>query len=164
MLISEILTSFKPKACLLLHFTKKMTMKDIMLIFHELGLVLILGSAFIFLIMKSNLRYMQSLDVDRFYKISNKFRVMTYIGFGIMILSGGYLMTPYWSAFGSFPMIHIKMTIVIIWLLSMAVLGMSSKNLKHNFPIKYYSRLVLMYSLSLIFGIFTVIIATFSFH
>ena len=164
MLISEILTSFKPKACLLLHFTKKTTMKDIMLIFHELGLVLTIGSAFIFLIIKNNLRTVQSLDADRFYKISNKFRLMTYIGFGIMILSGGYLMTPYWSAFGSFPMIHIKMTIVIIWLLSMAVLGMSSKKLKHNFPIKYFSRLVLMYSLSLVFGIFTVIIATFSFH
>ena len=139
-------------------------MKDIMLVFHELGLVLTIGSSLFFLIIKNNLRTIQSLDADKFYSISSRFRVMTYIGFGVMILSGGYLMTPYWSTFGSFPMIHIKVTIVLIWLLSMMILGMSSKRIKQNSPNKYFSRLVMMNTLSVIFGVFTVIIATLSFH
>ena len=138
-------------------------MRDIMLVFHELGLVLILGSAFVFLMIKENLKALQSSDSEKFYKMSNKFRIMTYIGFGIMILSGGYLMTPYWSTFGHLPLIHIKMTIVIIWLLGMAVLGMTSKKLKNDFPGKYFSRLVLMYALSLILGVSVVVIATLSF-
>jgi len=139
-------------------------MKEVMLIIHELGLVITIGSSLFFLIIKNSLKLAFDQDAVAFQKISSKFRKSTYLGLLIMIISGGYLMTPYWAHFAQMPMIHIKMTIVIIWLLTLAVLGMTTKSVKQKSHEKYFSRLVLIHILSVLYGILVVIIATISFH
>lgn len=135
-----------------------------MFIAHLLGLVLSLGSSIFFIVIKKQLSGINNTDPDMFAKISGVFRKMTYIGLITMIITGGSLMTPFWSVLANYPMLHIKFTIILVWFLALAFLGMRAKSKKKKSDQAYFSHIVLMNVLSIAFGIFIVITATLSFH
>jgi len=102
-------------------------MKEIMLIIHFLGLVMTLGSVGSFLLIRKNSSQVNGYEYTRDLGIIKKFLKYAYIGIGVMILSGGYLMTPYWATFGAHPMIHVKMTLVVLWLLALIMSSMIAR-------------------------------------
>ena len=98
-------------------------MRDVMLIVHVLGIAMTAGTVigYVFLRMaasKLGKSEGQSLIMNSsfFYKMGN-------IGLILLLLSGGYLMTPYWKTLGSTPLLLTKL---ILYLVLGGLLGMMS--------------------------------------
>ncbi|NOR86114.1 MAG: hypothetical protein GQ527_00755 [Bacteroidales bacterium] len=139
-------------------------MKDVMIISHVLGSVLSIGSIAFFLVIRKNLYKIADGGSGDVYAIISKFQRMTHIGMGIMILSGGYLMTPYWSAFGSMHMLHVKVMAVLLWLMTIILLSVILRKAKAGKGKKCDERLLRMNYASLFFGVIVIIVAVLSFH
>ena len=139
-------------------------MKEIMLIIHFLGLVMTLGSVGSFLLIRKNSSQVNGYEYTRDLGIIKKFLKYAYIGIGVMILSGGYLMPPYWATFGAHPMIHVKMTLVVLWLLALIILGLVLRSAIRNENTAYNIRIGFYSTLSVVLGVAVVVSAVFSFH
>lgn len=139
-------------------------MKDIMIIFHNLGLVLALGSSVFFLIIRNDLYKTAGEAKDDLYKVIAKYQRMAHIGMGIMLLSGGYLMTPYWSALGSMHMLHIKMLVVFMWLITIILLSIMLRRARTGQGKRCDARMLRMNYASLLFGVIIIFVAVFQFH
>ena len=85
-------------------------MKIVMLIVHIISIALFIGSLIpaIFSYKKNNISFLRIIVVNKALTI---LRTITFL---LLILSGGYLMTPYWVVLGAFPMLHIKFTLIIL--------------------------------------------------
>jgi uncharacterized membrane protein len=92
-------------------------MRDFMLILHFLGLILGMGAGFTNLFIASSNKNMDREEASKFFL---KLRVTGYLGLTgiiLLILSGGYLMTPYWTSLGSMPLLITKLILVGILLI-----------------------------------------------
>jgi hypothetical protein len=91
-------------------------MRDIMLFIHFLGLILGMGSGFASLFIGV---YNKNLSPEEAPKFMLKLRSLGYMGFAgivLLILSGGYLATPYWSNIGNMPFFISKLCLVAVLL------------------------------------------------
>jgi hypothetical protein len=100
-------------------------MRDTALVIHFLGLILGMGAGFTnFFIGMAN----KNMNKDEEPKFFLKLRVTGYMGLTgivLLILSGGYLMTPYWSLLSTMPMLITKL--ILVGLLLIVILIMDRK-------------------------------------
>ncbi len=98
-----------------------------MLITHFIGLAMAVGASFALffhIVASSN---MAEDAKTTFLTNSNSLGMMGNIGLALSFLSGGYLMTPYWSELGSMPLLIAKL---ILFLVFGALLGIISSKLR----------------------------------
>ena len=91
-------------------------MRDAMLFLHFLGLILGMGAGFSSLFIGA---YNKNLAPEELPKFMLKLRSLGYMGLAgiiILIISGGYLATPYWAVLASMPFFIIKLSLVLILL------------------------------------------------
>ena len=91
-------------------------MKDAMLFLHFLGLILGMGSGFASLFIGAANK---NLGMEERPKFMLRLRSLGYMGLTgliVLILSGGYLATPYWSGLGSMPFLIAKLSLVLVLL------------------------------------------------
>lgn len=91
-------------------------MRDFMLFIHFLGLILGMGSGFANLFIGSANKKISKEEAPAFIL---RLRALGYMGMGLtgiilLIVSGGYLATPYWSTIGSMPLFIGKLTLVVV--------------------------------------------------
>ena len=91
-------------------------MREVMLFFHFLGLVLAMGSGFASLFVGV---YNRKLPPEELPKFMLKLRALGYMGLTgiiVLIISGGALATPFWPVIGSMPYFMIKLSLVVVLL------------------------------------------------
>ena len=96
-------------------------MRDAMLFFHFLGLIMGMGAGFASLFLGVSNR---KLPPDELQKFMLKLRAVAYMGLTgmiVLIISGGALATPFWSIIGSMPYFMIKLSLVAV-LLTLVIL------------------------------------------
>ncbi len=89
-------------------------MREAMLFFHFLGLILGMGSGFASLFIGL---YNKNIPKEEAPKFMLKLRSLGYMGLTgliLLIVSGGYLATPYWSIIGSMPYFITKLSLVVV--------------------------------------------------
>jgi hypothetical protein len=89
-------------------------MREAMLFVHFLGLILGMGSGFASLFIGL---YNKTIPKDEAPKFVLRLRSLGYMGLAgiiLLILSGGYLATPYWSMIGSMPYFITKLALVFV--------------------------------------------------
>jgi fatty acid desaturase len=89
-------------------------MREAMLFVHFLGLILGMGSGFASLFIGL---YNKTIPKDEAPKFVLRLRSLGYMGLAgiiLLILSGGYLATPYWSMIGSMPYFIAKLALVFV--------------------------------------------------
>lgn len=89
-------------------------MRETMLFFHFLGLALGVGSGFASLFLAV---YNKNLPADELPKFMLKLRSLGYMGITgivILVISGGYLASPFWSIIGSMPYFIAKLSLVFV--------------------------------------------------
>lgn len=92
-------------------------MRDFMLFIHFLGLILGMGSGFANLFIGTANKKISKEEAPAFML---KLRALGYMGLTgiiLLIVSGGYLATPYWSTIGSMPFFLAKLTLVVVLLI-----------------------------------------------
>ena len=102
-------------------------MREIMLILHFIGLAMGLGTSFAFFFLGKATAKMEPEAGKNFIMNAFSITTMGHIGLGLLFISGGYLMTPYWSILGSSPILITKL---VLFLVLGALIGIISSKAK----------------------------------
>jgi hypothetical protein len=87
-----------------------------MLILHFIGLAMGLGTSFAFMFLGMAAAKMEKPDALKFVMNTFILSRMGHIGLTLLVVSGLYLMTPYWSVLTQMPLLMGKLALVIILL------------------------------------------------
>lgn len=139
-------------------------MKDIMLITHFIGLALGLGTSFAFMFLGMASSKMEKAEAEKFLINSFALSKMGNIGLILLFISGGYLMTPYWSVLTQVPLL---MTKLILFLVLGGLLGYISalvKKAKQGNTEVYLKKISMLGRFAMLTGITIVIMAVLVFH
>ena len=97
-------------------------MHNAMLFIHFLGLIMGMGSGFATLFIGS---YNKDISKEDGPKFMLRLRALGYMGLTgmiLLIISGGYLATPYWAIISSMPWFIAKLSLVVILLVIVLVI------------------------------------------
>ncbi len=102
-------------------------MREFMLVLHFIGLAMGLGTSFAFFFLGKATAKMEPEAGKNFMMNAFSISTMGHIGLALLFISGGYLMTPYWSILGSSPILIIKL---VLFLALGALIGIISSKAK----------------------------------
>ena len=91
-------------------------MRDAMLFIHFLGLIMGMGSGFASLFIGTANKNLSKEDRPKFMLRLRALGYMGLIGIVLLIISGGYLTTPYWSNITFMPLFIAKLSLVVVLL------------------------------------------------
>jgi hypothetical protein len=97
-------------------------MRDIMLIIHFIGLAMALGTGFANLFLGIAASKLEPAERGSFMSKAIILGRMGQIGLGLLILSGLYLITPFWQELNVMPLLIAKLILVTLLLFSLFVI------------------------------------------
>ena len=109
-------------------------MREAMLVVHFIGLAMGLGTSFGFLFLGIASKKMEEAEGKKFMMNSFALSTMGHIGLTLLILSGGYLMTPYWSTLGERPLLIAKLLLVLLLAALIGIISSTAKKVKKGAP------------------------------
>ena len=134
-----------------------------MLILHFLGLAMGLGTSFAMLFLGIASAQMEPGKGREFMLNATHIGRMGQVGLVLLLISGGYLMTPYWSTLGDNPLLITKLVlyVVLAGLVGM-ITSLTRKARGGNLAVM--PKAVLMGRLAMLIGVTIVILAVSIFH
>lgn len=139
-------------------------MREVMLIVHFLGLAMGLGSSFAFMFLGIAGSKMEKNEGQKFTLNTFAISRMGHIGLALLILSGGYLMTPYWVVLGSQPILIAKLLLVLVLVLTVTLLSVYAKRAKRGETEANLKKIASLGKVSLLTGIAIVTLAVLFFR
>jgi|SRR5690554_4001857 len=140
-------------------------MRDTMLILHFIGLAMGLGTAFAhaFLGFASS-----KLSKDEAIKLKSNTKIlgrMGSIGLILLLVSGVYLILPFWNALAYMPMLQIKLLLFVVLIGFLAVMNIiERKAMKSDQPDGLYRKLEILGKFALTTTLTIVVLAVLVFH
>lgn len=105
-------------------------MREVMLVVHFLGLTMGLGTSFGYMFLGIAASKMPKDEALKFTLQSFSLSTMGTIGIILLVLSGGYLMTPYWASLPDRPLLIAKLTLVVVLIVLIILLNIASGKAK----------------------------------
>ncbi len=139
-------------------------MREIMLIVHLLGLAMGIGTSIGFMFMGIAASKMPKEEGLKFTLQSFSLSKMGTIGIILLVLSGGYLMTPYWASLSDRPILMAKLILVVVLIIMIIFLNITARKAKTGDTEKQLKKMRMMGPVSLLTGIAIVILAVLNFH
>lgn len=140
-------------------------MRDTMLILHFIGLAMGLGTAFAHAFLGSATSKMSNEEVIKFNLNTSALSRMGNIGMLLLIVSGIYLLIPYWNSLLTFPFLILKLVLVIVLIVLIGMISIiGQKSFKSNQPEIQFKKMELLGKIALTVSITIVIIAVRVFH
>jgi uncharacterized membrane protein len=96
-------------------------MREVMLIIHFIGLAMGLGTAIGFLIFGNVASKLEKEDAKKFMLNAFSLIKMAQIGLVLLVISGLYLMTPFWATLPATPLLIAKLALVVILIVLVVV-------------------------------------------
>lgn len=140
------------------------TARDVALILHFIGLAMGLGTGFAHLFLGLAASKMEKSVADDFHVKALAVDQMGTIGIVLLILSGGYLMTPYWSSLSESPLLMAKLALVVILTILIGMLISLGKKVKAENGGPALDKMEKIGKITLPLGIIIVILAVLVFH
>ena len=109
-------------------------MRDTFLIIHFIGLALGLGTSFANLFLGLAMAKMPPEEAKSFAIKAMALSKMGHIGLTLLILSGLYLMSPYWRILSVMPLLIAKLTLVAILVALISVITSAATKVKKGDP------------------------------
>jgi len=139
-------------------------MHDLFLFFHFIGLAMAVGTGFANLFLASVAAKLDPVERGKFMSRTFVLARMGQIGLGILILSGLYLITPYWAVLGSMPTLIAKLTCVVLLIVMVSVISMIiRKGQRENNP-ALFAKLKPLGLINFVIGLTIVILAVLTLH
>lgn len=88
-------------------------MRETMLIVHFLGLAMAVGTGFAFMFLGIAAGKLEPAKRGEFMLNALALGRMGHIGLGLMILSGIFMIVPYWPMIGEMPLLIVKLVLVL---------------------------------------------------
>jgi uncharacterized membrane protein len=139
-------------------------MRDVMLIIHFIGLTMGLGTSFAHAFLGIATSKMSKDEATKFRMHSLVMSRMGHIGISLLIISGLYLMTPYWSILPSSPLLILKLILVVLLVTLITLIGFSTKRAKNGDAETELRKMEQFGKMTLIVGLAIVVLAVFIFH
>lgn len=139
-------------------------MREVMLILHFLGLTMGLGTGFAHAFLSSATAKMTPDEAVNFRLNSLVLGKMGNIGIILLIVSGGYLITPFWGSIASMPLLITKLSLVAILVVILILLNLSASRAKNGNAEVELKKMEKLGKMTLPLGIIIVILAAFIFH
>jgi hypothetical protein len=142
----------------------KRDMKETMFVFHLLGLILSMGAGLVSFFLKPAIK---KLEPEERVKFVLKLRIlgkMGVVGLTFLVLSGGYLMTPYWKVLSERPAIIAKLSLVLVLIVLTIIMDLKWKGALKNNGGPDLMALPKLGMIALPVGIMILILAVISFH
>ncbi|HEV7782415.1 MAG TPA: hypothetical protein VGO58_14170 [Chitinophagaceae bacterium] len=139
-------------------------MREAMLICHFLGLTMGLGTGFAHAFLGSITPKMSAEEAMKFRMHSLVLSKMGHIGIGLLLISGFYLITPYWKVLSSFPLLIVKLSLVAVLIILITLIGIAGRKAKKGDAAVQLKRMELLGKLTLLVGIAIVVLAVNIFH
>ena len=139
-------------------------MREIMLIVHFRGLAMGIGTSFAFMFLGIASAKMKDKEAMKFRLNTFALAKMGHIGLTLLILSGLYLMTPYWSSLGANPLLISKLVLVLMLASLIGIIGSIVKKAKKGDAEIQLKKAEPLGKLALLTGLAIVIIAVYVFR
>lgn len=108
-------------------------MREAMLFVHFLGLILGMGSGFASLFIGLYNKDIPKEEAPRFMLRLRSLGYMGLIGIVLLVISGGYLATPYWRFIGSMPYFITKLALVVVLIVIVVLIDLRWRSaMRHN--------------------------------
>jgi uncharacterized membrane protein len=134
-------------------------MREFMLIIHFIGIAMGVGTSFAFMFLAMAGKKMETGEGQKFMINAFTLTRMGQIGLVLLLISGGYLMTPFWSSLGSNSLLMVKL---IMFLFLAGLIGMISahaRKAKLGNTEKHLKRIEPMGKMALITGLTIIVLA-----
>lgn len=135
-----------------------------MLIIHFLGLAMGLGTSFAFLFLGIARSKMEQEEGKRFAMNTSVLSTMGHIGLSMLIISGLYLMTPFWKTLSDRPLLITKLSFVFFLTISVILAAVYSNRARKGNTESNLKRLAFVGRVGLLTAICIVLLAVLSFH
>lgn len=139
-------------------------MKDIMLIIHFLGIAMGVGTSFAYLFLGIASSKMSKEEGQKFILNSSSLSMMGHIGLGLLFLSGGALMTPYWKALGTMPLLATKLVLFLVLGALLGIISSATRKAKAGDTDAQLKKVSNLGKITFIISITIVVLAVLTFH
>ena len=139
-------------------------MRDIMLIIHFIGLVMGIGTSFAFMFLGIASSKMEPKEAQKFTLNIFALSRMGHIGLTLLILSGLYLMTPYWPHLTKAPLLIVKLALVIVLAILIGIITSYAKKARKIDVEQNLKKIEPLGKLTLLIGLTILILAVYIFH
>ncbi len=133
-------------------------MREVMLVVHLLGLVMGVGTSFAFMFLGIAGSKLEKEERLKFAVNVFPLARMGHIGLTLLIISGGYLMTPFWKVLADLPLLMAKLAMVLTLIVTITLIAMATKKAKKG-DLASFKRIALLGRVALLTGITIVILA-----
>ncbi|SMO66907.1 hypothetical protein SAMN06265379_104258 [Saccharicrinis carchari] len=134
-------------------------MRNPMLIVHLLSVVMFVGAALsAFVLSKTANKFEPQLKMA----VNRALLTLNYLGktgLTLLVITGGYLMTPYWAALGVMPLLITKLSVVGVLIVVLVILSIKAKKAKKQPSEGSYGAVNKLNTLSFALGLVTIILA-----
>lgn len=139
-------------------------MRDTMLIFHFIGLAMGLGTSLAYIFLGIAASKMEKKEARNFTMKNFALSKMGYIGLFLLVLSGGYLMTPYWKVLADMPLLITKLTLVLVLIIELFIIHSFMVKAKKGGAETSLKKIKILGRLALITTLIIVVLAVSVFH
>jgi uncharacterized membrane protein len=139
-------------------------MRDTMLIIHFIGLAMGLGTSIGFMILGISGSKMEENKLKQFVVDVLPLGKMGQLGLVLLIISGGYLMTPHWSQLGEMPLLIVKLCLVVVLAIVILLIASAGKKAKNGAVDAYLKKVPVLGRVSLLVALAIVVLAVMVFH
>ena len=135
-----------------------------MLAFHFIGLAMGMGTSFAHAFLGKAISKLESSEAAKFRLQIKGLSQMGAVGTILLLVSGIYLILPYWSALSVLPLLVLKLVLFVILVILILLINQgASKNLKNKIE-GNLKRIEIMGKLTLLISVVIVILAVNVFH
>ncbi len=139
-------------------------MREVMLILHFIGLTMGLGTGFAHAFLGTVASKMPADEAIKFKLHSLVLARMGHIGIALLLISGLYMITPYWKVLSSMPLLIVKLSLVAILIVSIGLISSAGAKAKKGDAERQFKKMEVLGKLTLLVGIAIVIVAVKVFH
>ena len=135
-----------------------------MLILHFIGLAMGLGTGFGHAFLSAAAAKMSKDDATKFKLNTLVLSYMGHIGIALLLISGFYMITPYWKSLTSMPLLMVKLGLVLVLIILISLISVAGKKAKNGDAENQFKKLEILGKLTLIVALAIVVVAVNVFH
>jgi uncharacterized membrane protein len=139
-------------------------MREAMVIIHFVGFAMILGTSLSFFFLDRASRKMEKGEALRFTVNSMALTRMGNIGLVVMIISGGYLMTPYWKLLSAMPLLVTKLVLFLVMAALFGIIGSRARKARKGDAEAHLKKIRPLAQLTLLVAVAIVVLAVLVFY
>jgi uncharacterized membrane protein len=139
-------------------------MREVMLVLHFVGLTMGMGTGIAHAFLAMATSKMSADEATKFRLHTLVLGKMGHAGIGLLVVSGLYLITPYWKILPSSPLLILKLTLVVVLLIIITLISSAAKKAQKGDAEAHLKKIQQLGKITLPISIIIVILAVYIFH